>query len=398
MNKDQWIDLLSHVKSCADEDCCCESFCKNFLNWSKALPLTSSQAPSDISTWLWFGFNKSGFFRWTCVACDKHLRVMSQREWDEEKPQKKVQISNLMYHHNSTSHKVHMAELLGDDADLSFVVPPKSLFKELLLRFQKGEAIGRDGFDLKSGRIGQRKATAMLWTLNESVDDRKRSILGSAETINVIRDEAHGRMHVRYRSSQLNSSQTHAGYMGQSRGHRQDSLGITEATKKVYKDTFTKRKNKPAGCDPAILTEFDAAGFDHAVKVTEAVSIDSAENEVVSATDMKSTGEFPNCDHTLRDAAHSARRLLSRLFNADPVMANVWKFFMAITSIIHWSDELRKLYQECTEASGDAAVTTKFQLLRAAKHRIESWLTPLSRAVLDPSGELLSTRYFRPMQ
>ena len=101
---------------------------------------------------------------------------------------------------------------------------------------------------------------------------------------------------------------------------------------------------------------------------------------------------FPNCKQTLRDAAHSARRILLRLWKADELLDYVYRFFMLIASIIHWSDDHRRLYAECTGQSTDAAVSTNFGHMRAAKHRIESLLSPLSRAVLDPSGKRLCNK------
>jgi hypothetical protein len=100
-----------------------------------------------------------------------------------------------------------------------------------------------------------------------------------------------------------------------------------------------------------------------------------------------SEADFPNANHLFRDAAHSARRLLSRLFVADKWMEYVFNFFMVLCSIVQWSGDMRTLYTECTSASFDAAVSTTFTHMRAAKHRIESYLTPLSRCCLDPSGE-----------
>ena len=112
--------------------------------------------------------------------------------------------------------------------------------------------------------------------------------------------------------------------------------------------------------------------YDHVRNQMEAISIDSAENEVVSARDMSRAKEdggepdFKNCVHILRDAAHSARRVLSRLFRADAVLEYTYKFFMVIATILQHSDEMRKLYQECTAASINKAVQTIFQHMRAA--------------------------------
>ena len=41
------------------------------------------------------------------------------------------------------------------------------------------------------------------------------------------------------------------------------------------------------------------------------------------------------------------------------------------------------MYHECVQSSGDAAVSSKFKNLRSAKHRFETLVTPLSRAILD---------------
>ena len=55
--------------------------------------------------------------------------------------------------------------------------------------------------------------------------------------------------------------------------------------------------------------------------MTEAISVDSAANEVVSAGDMRtgSAAFCPNCWAVLRDAAHSVRRVPQRLFKCDMV-------------------------------------------------------------------------------
>jgi len=103
---------------------------------------------------------------------------------------------------------------------------------------------------------------------------------------------------------------------------------------------------------------------------------------------------FPNCLQILRDAAHSSRRVLSRLWKADPVLNHAWTFFMLIASLIQWSGDLRNLYQECVNESTDSAVDTKFQHLRAAKHRIETWLTPMSRTILNPASALVLIIFF----
>ena len=128
--------------------------------------------------------------------------------------------------------------------------------------------------------------------------------------------------------------------------------------------------------------------FEHLLVILEAIAIDSAENEVVSAKDInKLKPEDSKEVIVIRDAAHCARRILSRLFRADPVVWYTFEFFTMIAKLLHWSLDLRVVYQECSAESITSAVSTKFSHLRAAKHRIETWLTPLSRSVLDPDGD-----------
>ena len=229
----------------------------------------------------------------------------------------------------------------------------------------------------------------MIWTLNESLNDIKRDHLRRAGCLNIIRDERHSRMHIRYRCIGAHETLPNIGYFGQCRENDPSSLGIIDGTVKVYKEVCTSRANPPKGaslsCGPSCI--FDESLFNHCKNITEACSTDSAENEVVATRDMRRPELFPNCSFQLRDMVHSSRRVLSRLWKASPRLNHCYEFFGLIASIIQWSDDLRRLYSECTEQSSDAAVSTKFQHLRAAKHRIETHLTPMSRCCLDPSGE-----------
>ena len=195
-------------------------------------------------------------------------------------------------------------------------------------------------------------------------------------------------MHVRFRCIG-NELEPYTGYLGQSRKHEPDALGLTEATLKVVANMCTTRAHPPTGA--VAKPVFDPKLFNHCRHILGPVAVDSAENEIVSVNDMSRPHNdreayFPN-SFGLRDGAHSSRRLLSRLFKASPKIDFVFNFFTMLATIIQWSDELRKLYSECTSESTDAAVSTEFTHLRAAKHRIESMFSPLSRSCLDPTGE-----------
>ena len=75
------------------------------------------------------------------------------------------------------------------------------------------------------------------------------------------------------------------------------------------------------------------------------------------------------------------------------VMANTLAMFHrwrdSMGQLVHHSKELKAMYGECVAvAADDSAVPTRFQHLRAAKHRIETCMTPLSRSVLNFTGLL----------
>ena len=94
----------------------------------------------------------------------------------------------------------------------------------------------------------------------------------------------------------------------------------------------------------------------------EGIAVDSASNETVAVTDMTRLG-FPNLKWLLRDAAHSARRVLQRLWGCDPVLSDVLGIFChwrdSMGQLIQWSPEVKDVYKQCcAESSDDAAVST----------------------------------------
>jgi hypothetical protein len=380
--------LEKHIRSCRIDGCGCRTFYKCFKSWAAKLPVAPGADADD--TWLWFNIDDQAKFRWMCVVCDgeAYLQGCPEQSRKGDNPQM-PKLSHLLVHHDSTRHRENVAKMFGTKSAVEYVAPSKQLFVELFNAFQAGTA-PTGGYELPSGRLAVVKANNMLWCLDQGLCDIRLDVLAHAETINILRDERHGRMHVRMRASTDTSEVPFVGYLGQSRGHRPDSIGIAAATVAVFRNACWTRANPPAGAE--VEPQFHLDIFDHARRAVEAVSVDSAENEVVAVSDMSrkkddgSEADFPNCNTTLRDAAHSARRLLSRLFHADSVLDFVFQFFMVLTSIIQWSDEMRALYGDCTRVSTDKAVSTCFSHLRAAKHRIESWFTPLSRCCLDPSG------------
>ena len=392
-----WKTWETHIESCSHGKCGCQIFERHYKGWASQLPtVQSSNDMSSKNSWLWFKFTETGMFRWTCLICHSD----PTEEYDGLGPDdvQSVRISNLIRHHNSVWHKSNVRKFLGEESCVvNHTSPSIELFHEVLTEFKKGIAPWK-GYDLPSGvQIGQLKASAILWCIDQVWADVRRERLQHAACINIMRDGSSARLHHRY-SLTTNEFETFKGYLGQSRYYKPDAIGITDATVEVVRAACTSRNNVPAGCNSLLVKKvkpvFNEALFDRTCDAVEAISIDSAENEVVSARDMATPRDngapapFNNCIHPLRDGAHSARRILTRLWKADAVLDYTYQFFMLIASMIHWSDDLKTDYVECTASSTNKAVATTFGHMRAAKHRVEASLSPLSRACLDPEGSV----------
>ena len=160
--------------------------------------------------------------------------------------------------------------------------------------------------------------------------------------------------------------------------------------KKKIKD-FKAQAAEDAPEGAAITPVFDNVLFDHMRLITEAIAADSAENEIVAARDLLRGSFLPNCKFLLRDGAHATRRVLSRCWRADPVLNSILGVFChdpsSPSQLIQHSLEFRHMYADCCEQNLDeAAVSTIFHNMRAAKHRIETYVRPLSRCLLNLTG------------
>ena len=295
-------EVRGHVAVCQSCHCPCHLYWKNSASWAKELVADPAQ-PSGGS-WLHHRIVE-GKFRCLCVVCKVHLPG---------------HFASLKRHHNSAAHNKRVAALLGKPiAEGAFTAPPVEAFRDVLRAFRQGTAaVG--GFQLQAGHVCQKKGTSMLWCLGEALAERTRKAISESTVLCLMRDERHGRLHIRFRAvtAQL---EVKSGYLGQHVGHSQDSLSILQATSDICRKACTINSSPTAGSSLAEV--FDASLFAHLREILEAISVDSASNEVTAVADMTSslhpnTPQFaPNCKHLLRDSAHSARRLLERLWRAD---------------------------------------------------------------------------------
>jgi hypothetical protein len=384
-------DILTHLKSCGIATCPCKIYYKNFWSWAKRLPLHDT-VPSQ--TWLWHKLTKNGdgeeFLTWSCVSCEDHSAPSSSQYLvNRASAPTEMRICNLIKHHESPAHRQtveRVFKLLTNWKDC-VTAPSANIIKECIEAFKKGQA-PTSGFSLRSGRITYEKVQRILWCVDDAVADIRRDLIKRAECSCIMRDERHHRMHLRYSIGVLGEPAV-TGFLGQSRDHRPDAIGLSEATVEILKTASTKYNDPPKGA--LVEPQFDKEAYDKSCKTLEAVSIDSAENEVVSVSDMVELPMFGRI-FTLRDLPHGSRRVLSRLYKADKTLEHCFGFFAhwkdSPSQIIQWSDDHRALYAKCTKESSCSATASNFTHMRAAKHRIETMFTPLSRCTLDPDALL----------
>ena len=110
------------------------------------------------------------------------------------------QICNLKSHHTTIKHEEMAKKALGVSISDKHTVPSVTLFTELLKEFRAGVA-PNGGYDLLSGRVGPKKAHVMLWCVHEADGDKKKKWLEECETLNILRDERHARLHGRARGA-----------------------------------------------------------------------------------------------------------------------------------------------------------------------------------------------------
>jgi len=160
----------------------------------------------------------------------------------------------------------------------------------------------------------------MVWSLGEADKQLLQEDLATAEVSMVSRDERHHRLHIQARLVEPDGALA-KGYLGQLREYEPDAIGITRASNQIFKNACTKFQNPPAGA--RVKEVFLEDTYKHFCTTVEAISVDSAAPEVVSAGDMRSgSAAFcKNCRYVLRDAAHSVRRVPQRLFKCDKVQS-----------------------------------------------------------------------------
>lgn len=269
--------------------------------------------------------------------------------------------------------------------------PPESGFKALMAHIRKGGSL-RDGLP----GVGHfRKIKSMTFVLAEAFRRLYRQHLGQCCSINLLRDERHSRLLVRFRCANLQAERS-IGVIGQAKVVKSTATNLTEATKSLFLDFCTKNHGVPYHPNPSEVMALDNDLLEHMCACVHALTVDAAGNEVASGENMRSSKSVtadnakaftPNLQVIIRDKAHASRRILERPWNSDDYLTLVARAFVtdpqSVAQQVQHSSDFQEWYKECCEKSANKVVASNFGHLRAAKHRFESLCSPLSRICLD---------------
>ena len=194
----------------------------------------------------------------------------------------------------------------------------------------------------------------MAWTLEEALLQMKQEDVWQASVMNILRDERHKRLHFRYRVGSETDLSVKCDYLGQTKEHGSTALEMVEATKYVFRTFCTKFANAPkcASVEPV----FNADLYEHMRNITEAISIDSASNEIAGAHDLSHStftldAFLPSMMYILRDSAHCARRILQRGWASSTYLNDIFGVLChwpnSLAQIIHHSDDMKLMFRSC---------------------------------------------------
>ena len=180
--------------------------------------------------------------------------------------------------------------------------------------------------------------------------------------------------------------------------HDSGACGNAEGTRKLIENFCTKFYDPPDAPKSGAQPTLDVSLLRHIQNVTEAITIDAASYEVASARDLTSSSSFtaeqiaqpfmPNLHHILRDKMHACWRvLMERPWSADSILADWFDVYVSgkqsLPRLIQNSFVFRQWLTELSAQNSSKCFSSTITNLRAAKHRMESQVTPLSRMLCE---------------
>ena len=360
-----WDD--SHMVSCRISGCVICRRIKLFRGWAEQLPwidtcrlgLAVGMVPRGVGTGSWLRIRKCGEEdKWelSCAACQCVIEHWPHRKDATVFGHLKQHVGTNKHRHNVTAALQLDTDDIGRPIDVG-LCPPSTDFLCVWDDFGAGKVTSTDSKHRRD----------MVKSLNTAVMEISKEALQAATTICLMRDERLQRLLVRFSccSADLTVS---SGVLGLAKNFGTGHAAITAATETMF----------------IRLCHGDSELAKSVMQRVELLCVDAASDELLSGESMRGhAGEaLPACTPNLkviaRDAAHASRRFLSRLWKADDEIVSTLSTFVrtrqSITQRIHRSQVFTAWFGE--EVARDGGTCRN---LRAAKHRFESYATPLAR-------------------
>ena len=322
--------------------------------WKAKLPLAPA---GDSDSWLQATFGGPGLCELRCKACSKVVAQIKNNN-----------ASHTWYllrqHRESNKHSRNVSVYLGlavDDVGRPICVgscPDVEDFRNAWKALIDGKLVKR--------------CNARAWSLVECIDGAVQEItkegLVNAESISIMRDERKQRLLVRF-SSCSSDLVVSTGVLGLARGFGTGHINITDSTENLFV--------RACGGNPGVAKSV--------MQKVQLLVVDAASDEILAGErsrgqsgDAAVVAIMPNLKIIARDAAHASRRFLTRLWKCDDDIAVTLEHVIhgkhSITQRIDHSDVFRQWFEEEVRKDGGTVHN-----LHAAKHRFESYATPLSR-------------------
>ena len=396
-------DLRQHIGTCYNENCVCKSSGHQIAKLQEACSLVTDSvldllgdAEASVLEQAQTMLGES----WLVYEIDGPTMAMGCKVCMSEKgfqftTKDSCTLHRLNRHASGPEHQRNVCKFLG------FVVPKPALEvqwpgKEAFLKVFR--QLSNDTSDRHvPGVSAERKTANIEWCIVEAARHIWRERLRQASFVSVLRDERHKRVLIRFRCVDKDLNLTH-GLFGQLKDtYSSTAFGLVQATLQVIRDMCTPGLGLPGSARENLTCDEDLV--QHVRRSVLSTTVDSAGNEVAAVFDsaapilasslLLENGDtlFPCHKLLVRDRAHGTRRILERPWRADDYLDTIVTSLVtgrsSITQLIQHSFDFKQWYAEATGASKSKAVSTSFKTLRAALHRYESLVTPLSCFVLD---------------
>jgi hypothetical protein len=239
-------------------------------------------------TWLGYEIGTANNFTFGCMICKElvdvaDMDIIARMGLSSESQVKPYRLTSHAAgdHHIGAVLRLIDPSNKGNNHAKDKIIPQTDEFATLVGWLRKGYSV-RNGVP----SVGCfRKCKKMYFCIAEGLKRLYRGWLADSCTINLLRDERHSRLLMRFRCGNL-EAQRHIGIFGQPRITKSTATNITLVTIEALTRFCTKNVGAPFIDD--LPASFDDALFEHIRTTLRAITVDAAGNELASAENMSS--------------------------------------------------------------------------------------------------------------